>query len=80
MTPAGYIKKVEKFAVYLRDTPEEERLAEDIDQICNAIDQAWSELTNDDKLLVFNTARFIHDNIQPAKPKEPDKPRIQLIH
>lgn len=86
MTPIGYLRKVEKFALYLRDTPEAERTDAHIDMICEAIDLAWKELSHDDKLVVYNTVQFVHQNIKPkstlekaADAVEP-KPLIQLLH
>ncbi len=80
MTPIGYLRKVEKFALYLRDTKDEDRTQAHIDVLCEAIDQAWKELSSEDRLVVYNTVQFIHNNILPAKKAEPEKPRIQLLN
>lgn len=80
MTPLGYFRKVETFALWLRDTPEDERNDADLDRLVNAIDQAWSELNHTEHLLVYNVVQFINQNIKPAKGKEPEAPRIQLLN
>jgi len=81
MTPLGYFRKVEAFATYLRDVADDEREQVKLDAKCDAIDQAWGELSQADKLMVYNVVNFIHRNIQPKdKAAEPEKPLIQLVH
>ncbi len=68
------------------DTPEAERTDAHIDMICEAIDLAWKELSHDDKLVVYNTVQFVHQNIKPKSTLEKaadavdPKPLIQLLH
>lgn len=77
MTPIGYLRKVETFTLYIRDTAEADRTQETMDAHCDTIDQAWLELSNDDRLVVYNLTKFIQQNIIK---KEPEKPLIQLLH
>lgn len=82
MTPLGYMRKVESFSIYIRENQDTDDGLDQkkMDALCIGIDQAWKDLSRDDKLVVYNMVKFIHDNIQPAVKKEPDAPRIQLLN
>lgn len=83
MTPIGYLRKVEAFALYIRDHQDVDGGLDqaELDKKCAVIDQSWSELSHEEKLVVYNVVKYVHNNIQPAMPaKEPEKPLIQLLN
>lgn len=88
MTPLGYLRKLEILLGLMRDaiierqdeTENDPVFIAQLDTAAKAMNQAWSELTHADQLMVFNMARHITDTIKPAAPKEPEPPRIQLLN
>lgn len=79
MTPLGYLRKVEHFMSFLRDTDlHNEDHTLELDKHCEQIDQAWSELGHADQLMVYNITKHIYHNVKLAK-KEPEK-QIQIVH
>lgn len=88
MKPLGYFRALEKLMTLMRDnnlcdlgmSAEGQALEKKLDDAAGAVDQAWEDLSKEDQLMVFNMARHLCDNIKPAKPQEPEKPLIQLLH
>jgi len=79
MTPLGYLRKVEHFMVFLRDTDlHNEDHTQELDNHCAQIDQAWTDLSPADQLMIYNITKHIYHNVKLA-PKEPD-PKIQLLN
>ena len=88
MKPLGYFRALENLLTLMRtlqgmcDPGMDDagnKLLQERDAAADAVDQAWSDLSKDDKLMVYNMAKHLTDNIKPAR-KEPEKPLIHLIH
>jgi len=90
MTPLGYLRKVEHFMVFLRDNPnmcdlevseEGKKLLDAMNKHAEQIDQAWSELSHDDQLMVYNITKHIYHNVKPAPMhQKPESSVIQLLN
>lgn len=82
MKPLGYFRALEKLLAAMRDSQllavEDDKLQATLNTAADAVDQAWSDLTKDDKLMVYNMAKHLTDNIRPAAPKEPESSVILL--
>jgi len=87
MTPLGYFRALEKLLTIMRDnvicdlgmSDEGKALEKKLNDAADAIDQAWSELSKADQLMVYNMAKHLTDNVKPKdKAAEPESSVILL--